>query len=298
MGHRGGVFVAIALPAGLFGIGVVVALGYFARVAYARLTRRTILIDVASEGLTVDTRPGEVFSFTDATLGSWRMDRFRAWQVGTALHLRCGPDRFVLGGRDHRVETGSGSDAPPADSVDAWLWASDFDEVLTLVARRGGLDVHRPASGESTRCLLYPNLQAGQTGFWAQFKLQRIMNTLKRGQALLAIDLAADAIRVIDPNTDQLLASAPPEQVTASPEAVVLRQGPNVYGGGPVLVVSLPGWQPLTITSSYLGENRFSWRGNVTQASKPADYDVNAMDWLTLVEKCGLTPYLEDTKQG
>jgi hypothetical protein len=298
MGHRGGVFVAIALPAGLFGIGVVVALGYFARVAYARLTRRTILIDVASEGLTVDTRPGEVFSFTDATLGPWRLDAYRAWQVGTALHLRCGSDRFVLGGREHRLGTRTQRDAPSADSVDAWLWAADFDEVLTMIGQGGPLDLRQPAAGESTRCLLYPNLQLAQTGFWAQFKAQRIWNALKRGQALLAIDLAADAIRVIDPNSNQLLTSAPPTQVTASPEAIVLRQGPKVYGGGPILVVRLPGWQPLTITSSYLGEHRFSWRGSVALASKPADYDVNAADWLTLVEKCGLTTYLEDTKQG
>jgi hypothetical protein len=298
MGRRCGVVVAIGLPGALFVGGVVVALGYFARVAYARLTGQKILIDVTSDGLTVDSRPGEVFSFTDATLGPWRMDSFRAWQLGTALHLRCGPDRFVLGGREYQIGSRTRQDAPPADTVDAWLWAGDFDEVLTMVARRSGLDVHRPAAGEPTRCLLYPNLQRAQTGFWAQFKAQRLMNALKRGQALLAIDLAADAIRVIDPNTDELLASASPAQVTATPEAIVLHQGPNVYGGGPVLVVRLPGWQPLTITSSYLGENRFSWRGNVAQASKPADYDVNAMDWLTLVEKCGLTPYVEDTKQG
>jgi hypothetical protein len=298
MGHRCGVVVAIGLPGALFAGGVAVALGFFARYAYARLTRRNIFIDVTSDGLTFDARPGEVFSFSDATLGPWRMASYRAWQVGTALHLRCGSDRFVLGGREHPIDTRIRHDAPPADSVDAWLWASDFDEVLTMVARRSGLDVHRPAADEPARCLLYPNLQSGQTGFWAQFKLQRIMNALKRGQALLAIDLAADAIRVIDPNNDELLASASPAQVTATPEAIVLHQGPNGYGGGPVLVVRLPGWQPLTITSSYLGENRFSWRGNVAQASKPADYDVNAVDWLTLVDKCGLTPYLEDTKQG
>jgi hypothetical protein len=298
MGNRCGTFVAIGLPGALFGIGVVVALGYFARVAYARLTRRKIIIDVTGDGLTVDTRPGEVFSFSDATLGLWRMDAYRAWQVGAALHLRCGPDRFVLGGREHRVETGTGHDAPPADSVDAWLWAADFDEVLTMAGHRGRLDLRQPAAGATARCLLYPNLQLAQTGFFAQFKAQRINNVLKRGQALLAIDLAPDAIRVSDPNTNELFTSALPAQVTASPEAIVLRQGPKAYGGGPILVVRLPGWQPLTITSSYLGHHRFSWRGNVDQASKPADYDVNAMDWLTLVEKCGLTAYLEDATQG
>jgi hypothetical protein len=167
-----------------------------------------------------------------------------------------------------------------------------------MVTRRGRWDVHQPAAGEPARCLLYPNVEISQPGPWVMFKLQRISNTLRRAQALLAIDLAADAIRVIDPNTNELLASASPAQVSATPEAIVLRQGPNIYGGGPILVVRVPGWQPLTITSSYLGEHRFSWRGNLAQASRPADYDTNAMDWLMLVEKCGLTPYLEDTRQG
>jgi hypothetical protein len=269
-------------------------LAYVTLTAYARRSRK-ILICVTGDVLTVDQRAGEVFSLNDVTLGPWRRGAFH---VGAALHFQCGPQRFVLGGREHPIGMRPRHEAPPADGVDAWLSASDFDEVLTLAARRGRWDLRPYAPGEPARCLLYPNIGIRQPGPSVMFKLQRIGNALSRGQALLALDLAADAIRVIDPNTNTLLAAASPAQVTATPEAIVLRQGPNIYGEGPILTLRIPGCQPLTITSSYLGEHRFSWRGEVAQASKPADYNINATDWLMLVEKCGLTPYLEDTRQG
>ena len=59
---------------------------------------------------------------------------------GTALHLGSGRGSFVLGGRDHRSATGTPLDAPPVDGVDAWMWAADFDELLTALGgpRRAG----------------------------------------------------------------------------------------------------------------------------------------------------------------
>ena len=188
-------------------------------------------------------------------------------------------------------------DAPPTDSVDAWLSAADFDAVLAMATSRGRWDLRPPAPREPARCLLYPNIGIRQSGPWDMFKLTGISEALSRGQAFLALDLAADVIRVIDPNNNRLLASASPAQVTATPEAIVLRQGPNVYGEGPLLILRVPGCQPLTITSSHLGQRRFSWRGEVAQAKQPAEFDVNAMDWLMLIDKCGLTPYIEDTRQ-
>ena len=40
---------------------------------------------------------------------------------------------------------------------------------------------------------------------------------------------------------------------------------------------------------------RFSWRGEVSRPNERPPYVVSAADWLTLAEKFGLTPYLEET---
>jgi DNA-binding beta-propeller fold protein YncE len=74
----------------------------------------------------------------------------------------------------------------------------------------------------------------------------------------------------------------------------------------PVLVVGVPKSEPLTIgcpdlsgapQATWSGKtklrHRFSWRGDVTPESEPA-FAVSDADWLTLVEKFGLTPQLED----
>lgn len=94
---------------------------------------KKIRIRVTSDGLTVDR--GQVFPFGGAKLSPWTaagQDRMS----GTALHLQCGPHRFVLGGRDHRVGAAARLDAPRVGHVDGWLSAADFDEVLTMAGRR------------------------------------------------------------------------------------------------------------------------------------------------------------------
>jgi hypothetical protein len=272
---------------------------------------RTITMCVTSDGLTCGQRPDDVLSFSDAQLGRWTL--YRSTTVGTALHLQretaaqgasapysprlssflgVDPHRFVLGGRDHRIATGTRLEAPPVDSVDAWLWASDFDELLTTVDRRCGLDVSRPAPGEPTRCLLISN-----SGFDA-------LNP----KPSLAIDVGADAISVIDPNTNAPIASASLAQVTATP-ANYTRSGsfPARFKiSVPVLLVRGPGLQPLSIgcpdgpglrgpSFSWRGdgEYRFSWRDKV-QREDATPYWVSGADWLALVEKFGLTSQLED----
>ena len=276
-------------------VGVLVYVGWY--------NTREILICVSSEGLTVNLRRGDVFSFSDAKLGLWAYGG-KTKTMGTALHLRSGPHRFVLGGRDHRTGVGTRLDEPPAGYVDAWLWAADFDELLTMVSRPSGLDVHRPAPGEPTRVLLFPNTELRQQmSVWA-YGAQRRLEVSAR-QPRLAIDVGKDAIRVIDPNSNALIATAPPAQVTATPETYRCRR----FGFGlpyknpppsPVLVVRLPDSQPMTIgcheTSLALAfAPRFSWRGKVPdRVNEPADYSVSAGDWLMLVEKFGLAPYVED----
>jgi hypothetical protein len=274
-------------------LGAVVVLVVVGLVAYFWwYSRRKILVGVTSDGLTVNRRPGDVFSLVDAQLGVWGM--------GTALHLRCGPRRFVLGGRDHRIANGTRLEAPPVDKVDAWLPAPDFDELLTVVGHRGGSDVRRPAPGdatppgEATRCLLLKNPSG-----WMMLRGE------VKPRPGLALDVGKDAIRVIDPNTNALVASARLAQVTATPAKYEVHSESSTSTTA-VMVVGVPGFEPLTIGSttfaghSSLGlpPRRFSWRAKVRKAKRPA-YIVMDSDWLTLVETFGLAPYLEDhAKQG
>ncbi len=126
----------------------------------------------------------------------------------------------------------------------------------------------------------------------------------------LAIDVGKDAISVSDPNTNTLVASAPLAQVTATPaknETKVPRVGVRrlIESGGvitlPILVVCIPGMQRLTIGcmdgQTRVGQlgYRYSWRDTVAQEEDPAYY-ISGAGWLTLVEKFGLAPQLEDSR--
>src|SRR6201997_1805650 len=106
--HVGGPVVFIA-----FLLGVMPAFGAFRR----RMNReKAVLVDVGSDGVTVSTRPGEIFSFGGAQLGRWTLEGYGGVTKGTALHLRSGRHRFVLGGRDHRVANETPMDAPSGES--------------------------------------------------------------------------------------------------------------------------------------------------------------------------------------
>ena len=274
--------------------------------------RKKIIISITSDGLSVNKRPGDVYSFADAKLGTWGVTGGAT--MGTALHLNCGPRRFVLGGRDRRVAAGTRLDAPDAGyglpvDVDAWLSASDFEEVLTLVGRRSGLDARPPAPGEPTRCLLFANsLLMQEIGSFAFQKQREFAQSMH--QPRLAIDVGVDGIRVIDPSTNALVAAVSTAQVTATPVIYRPMSGrhvlpnlghaisdaaTNYWSTSPGMRVSVPGMAPLTIgcRDSVTGlDFRFSWPGNVPTENARADYEVSGADWLTLVEKFGLAPHL------
>lgn len=111
-----------------------VALSIFGVVGTAYVwwrSRRKVLIDVTSDGLTLNQRAGHAFSFADAKLGPWVT-------MGVALHLHRGSRRFVLGGRDRRIAPATRLDGPPVQTVDAWLWAAEFDELLAVGGPPGG----------------------------------------------------------------------------------------------------------------------------------------------------------------
>jgi hypothetical protein len=261
---------------------------------------KKIVVRVTHDGLTVDRWPGDVFPFSDVKLGLWTSAVNGGTTSGTALHLRCGPHRLVIGGTDHRLAAGSRLDEPPVQYPNAWMPASDFDELLTMVAHRSGLGVRRPAPGEPTRCLLVacPNWFFSNTlsGSLAAFSTPFKLAFSRRAQSAppsLAIDVDDDSVWVIDPATNTVLASARLAQVTATP---AIHTYSNKSGlTMPVMVVRIPGLQerlqanrPLTI--SYRG-GRFSWSTKMPSEPPPA-FVVSGADWCTLVEKFGLAPYL------
>jgi hypothetical protein len=275
-------------------------------------SQRKILITVTSDGLTVNRRPGDVYSFNDAKLGTWGVTGGAT--MDTALHLQCGPRRFILGGRDHRIAAATRLDAPDVGygqevDVDAWLSAPDFEEILTMASRRSGLDVRPPAPGEPTRCLLFPNAWKAQDfGPFAHRKRKQFMESAQHPS--LVIDMGQDAIRVTDPKTNAVIASVSLAQVSATPAMyrptsrhwfptaghIMSDFLGNYLSRMPYMVVSIPGMQPLTIgcrdTVSGL-DHRFEWRDDVPVRNERADYQVSGTDWQTLVEKFGLSPYLE-----
>ena len=273
--------------------------------------RRKIIVSVTSDGLTVDTRPGDVYSFNDAKLGTWGVTGGAT--MGTALHLQSGQNRFIVGGRDRRVASGTPLDAPDVGygqsvDVDAWLSASDFEEILTLVSSRSGLDVRPPAPGQPSRCLLFPNsLLVQEMGAFAVRKKREFLESAS--QPRLAIDVGVDGIRVIDPNSNALIAAVSPAQVTATPVIYSPRSmhwvpnlghaisdaATNYWSTSPGMRVSIPGMAPLTIgcRDSVSGlDFRFSWPDDVPAEHARAEFEVSGTDWLTLVEKFGLAPYL------
>jgi hypothetical protein len=125
------------------------------------------------------------------------------------------------------------------------------------------------------------------------------------GQPSLVLDVDNDAIRVIDPDSNALNASASRAQVTATPaiyqpDSVMSGDGSTyTYPAITGLAMRIPGVQPVTIGClDMVGSRfRFSWRGDVPRQDERPAYVVSGTDWLTLAEKFGLAPYLEDMRQ-
>ncbi|OBI42333.1 hypothetical protein [Mycobacterium sp. E796] len=237
---------------------------------------KRIPIYLTSDALTVKDRTGEAFSFKDAKLGLFTVGQSITLS-GTALHLQSGPHRFVLGGRDHRLSTATPLRAPLANTVDGWLPAADFDEVLNMVARRSGLDVRGPAPGEPLRCLLYPSEPMGPRVIGRKPPAPR---------PPLLLEVGKDAVRVFDPNTNALIASASQAQVTATP-ANYRQVDDTSTRNVPLLVVSIPDLQTLTIRC------RGRWRGQVPKQKTGPDFRVTDADSRALVEEFGLTANLD-----
>jgi hypothetical protein len=291
--------------------GSVIAYGWLASLVVLGLAiganflwrwRRKYPITLTSEGLAIGGRHGDVYSLVDAELGLWA-------NMGVALHLRRGRHRFLLGGRDCRIGPATPLNAPPVPLVDAWLSRSDFDALLSQSGRRTGPAAGGSASGDAVRCVTFPNpLLIQQMGPFAFLKKQRLTQSLSQPQ--LFIDVDSDAIRVIDANSNALIASASLSQVTAAPatyhlggghlypsaENLVSDTAGDYFSTMPAMAVAVPGVQPVTIgCRDFTGlQRRFSWGANVPVSNDPPAYVVSAADWLTLIGKLGLAQRLED----
>ncbi|WP_459971636.1 hypothetical protein [Mycobacterium sp. MUNTM1] len=274
--------------------GWVIAYGWLALLAVVGLAvgalflwrwRRKYRLAVTPEGITIDRRRGDVFSFTDAQLGLWATS-------GMALHLQRGRHRFILGGRDCRVGPATPLSAPPVLLVDAWLPQSDFHALLSLSGRWRGVAASEPAPGDPVRCVTFPNpLLIQQMGPFALLKKQRLMQSLYEPQ--LFIDIDDHTIRVIDAASNELTASAPLARVTTAPSTYRLG-GEDVAGQHfstmPAVTLRIPGAQPLTVgCHDFEGlKQRFAWGRQVPVTNDPPAYVVSGADWLTLTEKLGV----------
>ena len=275
--------------------------------------RDRIVISVTSDALTVNKRPGDVYSFSGAKLGTWGVTGGAT--MGLALHLQSGQKRFILGGRDRRASASTRLEAPDAGygqpiDVDASVSEAEFEEILTMVSRSSGLDVRPPGPGEASRCLLFVNaLKIQEMGSFALRKQREFVKSMSEPR--LAIDVGPNGIRVIDPKSGALVAAVSNTQVTATPVVFRPVQGfhwvpsvgnilsnaaTNHWSTAPGIRVNIPGMAPLTIgcRDSVSGlDFRFSWPEGVPVEAVRSDYEVSGTDWMTLVEKFGLAPQIK-----
>jgi hypothetical protein len=106
-------------------------------------------------------------------------------------------------------------------------------------------------------------------------------------QPALAIETDEREVRLLDPRSNERIATAPRLQVTATPAN-------HTYGGRstymlPLLVVVIPGSKPISLG---IHDFRFSWCGKVPHQSAPT-YVVGGADWLSLVDSFGLRQFLK-----
>jgi hypothetical protein len=263
-------YAPLLLPAVLVVAGVAMGGYMFWR------SRQKYVLNVTGDALTVGSR-GDAYSLADAQLGLWP-------NVGVALHLHAGGRRFVLGGEGRQIGPATPLDAPPIELVDARLPASDFDELLRLGGRAAA---RGPAPGEPTRCVLFPNSQTiVDSGAFAFRKKQRLVNSL--GRAQFFIDVDNNTIRVVDPESHAVDASAAVSQATATPLSYQTRDPESgSLSNTPALRLSLPGGPPLTI-GCRLGTGSRGFSGSHHIVNEPPTYILSAADWLTLIATFGL----------
>jgi hypothetical protein len=121
------------------------------------------------------------------------------------------------------------------------------------------------------------------------------VNSLGREQ--LFIDVDNDTLRIIDPESHTVDASAPVSRITATALSYETRDVESGHvSRTPALAMSVPGVPPLTLGCPHLERwgRRFSWSGSVLIVNEPPAYILSAADWLRLVEVLGLAADVRD----
>ena len=148
-------------------------------------------------------------------------------------------------------------------------------------------------SGKRLRCELVPLPQRHSGNFWTK---------TPPPPPPLALDIGAGgAVRVTDRQTNALLASASLAQMTATPARYTSGGGEYARHTDPLLIVGVPGLQPLRIRPAPMkygityteGTYRYNWRDIDGGPDRPAiaeqpTYGVAEAEWLALIEIFGL----------
>jgi hypothetical protein len=117
------------------------------------------------------------------------------------------------------------------------------------------------------------------------------------GQEQLFIDVDNDTIRIVDPESHAVDATAPVSRITATPLSYDTHDSESGHTTKtPAMTIAVPGGPTLTVGGSYLAISgrRFSWSGTVRIVNDPPTYLLSAADWLTLIEKFGLAANVDD----
>jgi hypothetical protein len=118
-----------ALVFGGYGVGIALAGSGAVRSFFAP----RVSVRPTGDGVDV-TRRGKTTSFPvfGARLGPWSVGRT---EMGSALHLRNGRRRFVIGGQGYLPPAGTQPSAKPVWDVNAYMPAPDFDAFLHVIYR-------------------------------------------------------------------------------------------------------------------------------------------------------------------
>jgi hypothetical protein len=124
----------------------------------------------------------------------------------------------------------------------------------------------------------------------------------------LALEIQVNGeVRVIDAETDAVVGSGTPAQVAVGPARYRTGGGDEAWHTDPVLLVAVPGLEPLRIRPAPTkygitysrGSYRYSWRDLDGGADRPTStqqpqYAVTEADWLGLVDTFGLSGLVVD----
>lgn len=256
-----------------FSLLVLAVLIHAVFVAWAR-GRKEVSVDVTGENLRVNDGARGVFSLHRSTLGEWYRPKIGTTQ-GIALQVDDGRRRFVLGGKDHRTDTGLLLEAPPVSSVDAWIVASDFDKLVGVLGHRGGLVAEAAGVTGPIRCLLFKISTFDRT----------VAGLLGRcPQPKFAMELDSEVIRVIEPKTGSLLGWGPLSAVKAARGKYTFNTRSSRVTR-PLMKVRVPGLHPMRIAP--LEGWLHMWTDEVEKMLRP-EFVVSNADWLALLAKLGL----------